>query len=723
MSNRQLYVNLFWHQHQPFYKDLATGKYQLPWVRLHAVKDYYPMVAILDDYPSVHQTFNLVPALIDQLKDYVENKATDIHFDLSSKPAADLTAEEKTFILHNFFMANWQNMIQPFPRYWDLLLKRGRYANLAELPRTGKFFSVQDFRDLQVWFNLSWMGYYWMERDEMVKDLVGRGKNFTEEDKQNLLNKQLEIMGLVVAKYQEAANRGQIEVTTSPYYHCILPLICNTDAAHDALPNLALPQNRFNFPEDASVQLERGMKLHQQVFGQKPKGLWPSEGSVSEEIIPLVNKTGVNWMASDESVLFHSLASGVHSNRTKLYQPYIVQKNEMRLNMVFRDHQLSDFIGFTYSRWDTNDAVKHFIGRLSEIYEQTGDLPAPLVSIILDGENCWEFYCNNGKEFLHALYTALSLDSRFKIVTVSEYLEQHPAQETLPHLWSGSWINYNYSIWIGHPEDNLAWDYLYKTREALHSYLLDHPEQKDQPNIQQAWEEIYIAEGSDWCWWFGDEHTSGIDDTFDRLFRDNLAHVFELIGQKRPEWLKLAIKGRFKSRPIIQPIDFITPKIDGAITSYFEWRPAGFYPVEKMGGTMHQSESLLLSFHYGFDLENFYLRLDPRIKLNDPLIKEIIFKVVFLLPEKNRIEIKITEPLNAEAIFYRENQEPVKLTAASKKIIELALPFNHLEVASGQNIEFMIVVEKNGLELEQWPFQGSVIFSLPTEEFSSYSWE
>ena len=358
MGGDPLYVAFLWHMHQPFYKDLVTGGYAMPWSRLHGVKDYYGMAHILRDFPDIRQTFNLVPSLMDQIIDYSEKGASDIYLDHARKPAADLGKGEQIFVLRNFFLANWDNMIRPYPRYWELLSKRGTDVSDRELGRMARYFSAQDFLDLQVWFNLAWFDPLFKDSDPMLIGLIQKGRDFTEEEKGQLIEKQREVMRLILPEYRDLWEQGRIEVSASPYYHPILPLLCDTDAAKTASPGIRLP-TRFSHPEDAEAQVSRALARFSEVFGRRPVGMWPSEGSVSEAVIPIVADQGIKWLATDEEVLAKSLDipldrdfSGVSKRPEVLYRPYRAVHDDREVSIVFRDHTLSDLIGFVYSKWD-----------------------------------------------------------------------------------------------------------------------------------------------------------------------------------------------------------------------------------------------------------------------------------------------------------------------------------------------------------------------------------
>ncbi len=579
-------------------------------------------------------------------------------------------------------------------------------------------------RDLQVWFNLSWMDPYWQKNDELVKSLFAKGKNFTEEEKTALIDKQLEICGLIACKYKSMQDGGQIEVSTTPFYHPILPLLCDTNNALGATPHMPLPAKRFAHREDAKIQVEKAVNYYKTIFGHNPKGMWPAEGSVSEDVIPIFAQAAVNWIASDEGILFHT-NPGLGASRRNLYKPYRLEVLGNQINMIFRDHALSDSIGFIYSKWAPQDAVNDFMKRLHSISEMADPTQNCLVSVILDGENCWEYFPNDGWDFMRLLYKTISENNNIETVRISDYLEKFPPENTLKTIWPGSWINSNYGVWIGHPEDNLAWSYLAETRNFLMEYSIKHPEQSNTVALKSAWESIYIAEGSDWNWWYGDDHSSDNDEIFDFLFRQYLINVYEQIGEKVPDYLYKAIKVIEKKQPTHEPLDFITPKIDGRVSSYFEWQATGNYNVAG-GGAMHQVETALKSFHYGFDLENLYFRLDLNIPMDSEKLKDFCFKVVFLQPKGLESECCLEiGPKIGQFTFLNRNTgtQTVLEQAAAGRIIEFAIPLSKLELTDEQKtIEFVIIIMKNCLEFERWPYKNTVIMPKPTPNFAILNW-
>src|SRR5713101_6860440 len=362
-----LRVVVLWHQHQPYYKDLVTGEYRLPWVRLHALKDYYGMVKLLEEFPQVHQTFNLVPSLITQIQDYAEGAAHDPFLHVASRPARDLTSDERRFALQYLFQANPEHLIGRYPRYaelWDRFQSAGASPERAE-----KYFQPQDFTDLQVLSQLSWFDEFFLQEPEIAA-LVGKGRGFSHDDQNFVISRQRDLIAKVLPAHAEAAKQGRVEISTSAFYHPILPLVCDTNAGALSTPGLPLPQNRFRHPEDAKEQLQRGLDLPEKVFGVRPQGVWPSEGSVSEEVLGIAQSLGVKWMATDEEVLGRSLGISFsrdsHGHLTgdlaaKLYAIHRFENGKTEMHMIFRDHTISDLIGFVYSGMPPQEAASHLM--------------------------------------------------------------------------------------------------------------------------------------------------------------------------------------------------------------------------------------------------------------------------------------------------------------------------------------------------------------------------
>jgi len=387
-------VNLvvLWHMHQPQYRDPESGRYVLPWTRLHALKDYWGMVKVLEEFPNFHATFNLVPSLGMQLEEYASGNFKEPWFDLAFKKADELTREDKSEILARAFQVNQERLMARWPRFVEL----HEWAQPAGGAQALVTFTPRDWRDLQLLSQLAWMEEIWIEKDEVVSRLSNKGKDYSESDKQSLREKQLEFMRLVLPIYREAAGRGQIEISTTPFYHPILPLICDSDIARVASPGTPLPRRAYRRPEDARAQLRRAREYHERVFGVKPSGLWPSEGSVSDQTLAIATEEGFQWFGTDEGVLGRTLnvgffrdSSGVPANAERLYKPWRVQLGNNGITGLFRDHHISDLIGFVYSRMDPKAAAADLHGKLRHLGEQVRSSQPLTVCLFLDGENAW----------------------------------------------------------------------------------------------------------------------------------------------------------------------------------------------------------------------------------------------------------------------------------------------------------------------------------------------
>ncbi len=608
-----LRVAFLWHMHQPFYKDLVSGEYRLPWVRMHALKDYYGMVKLLEEFPGVHQTFNLVPSLIAQMEDYVAGSARDPFLAVASKPAQELSPDERRFALDYLFQANATHMIGRYPRYRELSeMFRGAGGDSQ---RALRLFRPEDITDLQVLSQLAWFDEFFLQQPDLA-DLVRKGRGFSLSDQELVIAKQHEILAAVLPAYAAAAQRGAIEISTSPFYHPILPLVCDTDQGAVSHPGLHLPQCPFRHPEDAREQLARGLDLHQRVFGARPRGVWPSEGSLSEQVLDIAGDMGIHWMATDEGVLGRTL--GFHFVRDtegrlaaggpeRLYAPYRYEKGATPVHLVFRDHVLSDLIGFVYAGMNPQDAASHFLRSIRDAAEpvlrQGKDA---LVPIILDGENAWEYYPQSGREFLRRLYDGLQREPGLEAVTISEAIERHRDGPKLQSFVPGSWINANFDVWIGAPEDNKSWDYLAAARTFyVQAAPLANPEKR-----RLAFEELLIAEGSDWNWWYGPEHHSANDRDFDELYRKHLSNVYQSLGAAPPVYLAQPIAGA-AVRPIFAPqTAYIHPRVRADFTRYFDWIGAAMYSADRRAGAMHGKTFFLDAIYAGIDEDFLYGRLD-----------------------------------------------------------------------------------------------------------------
>lgn len=739
-----LHVVLMWHMHQPYYKDIRTGKYIMPWVRLHSTKDYLDMVQLMGDYPRVKAVFNMVPSLLEQIDDYVNSGATDLAWDITERPANLLNENEKLFILEKFFYAHYDNMIKPYTRYRELFEKRGWAKSEQELMRVAQYFHDDDYRDLQVWYNLAWIDPYLRDRDPELLALFEKGRGFTEQDKRKVLDRHRELMKQIVPTYVRSEAHGQIEITSTPFYHPILPLVYDTNLGRVARPDIALPKRQFSHPEDSDAQVRLAVEYHEKTFGRRPRGMWPAEGSVAPEVLPLFAKHGVQWIATDEEILGHSInnpirrdLNGMIQDPQVLYQPYYAEHEGARVAIIFRDHYMSDLIGFQYAGWRPQDAAEDLVTRIENAGKMIEDQSRPaLLPIILDGENCWEHYQDDGVPFLKHLYSLLSESKSIQTTRVCDYLDEFPPGQTIPRLFAGSWINHDFGIWIGHREDNLSWDYLNEVRDMVAANIEINRDRLAPEQIATAWKEIYIAEGSDWNWWYGDDHTSGIDEEFDQLYRDHLMTACQALGMQPPSFLYIPIKTKGVPGHATEPKSFIHPTIDGRNTTYYEWFAAGVYDPSLGGGSMHQAQYLIRRVHYGFDADNFYFRFDADHSILKPSEEDHVTLNLFVLtPETWRLSIILhareksprATPPQAVAFLGREDHSVCEIigevhNVAIGQIIEAALPIASLGCKPDDEIYFYATIEVNERQLERCPIRTPLRMRVPHPNFESRMW-
>jgi alpha-amylase/alpha-mannosidase (GH57 family) len=735
-----LRVVVLWHQHQPFYKDLVTGAYRLPWVRLHALKDYYGMVKLLDEFPNVHQTFNLVPSLITQIQDYVAGTARDPFLEVAAKPAKDLSSEERHFALQYLFQANPVNVIGRYPRYrelWERYRACGTSLEQADLS-----FGAQDFTDLQVLSQIGWFDEFFLQEPD-VAEIIRKGRNFSLDDQRFVLKREREALAKVLPAHADAAARGGIEISTSPFYHPILPLLCDTNQGAVSSPGLPLPQNQYRRPEDARAQLQRGLDLHEKVFGVRPQGVWPSEGSVSEEAISIAHLLGVNWMATDEGVLGRSLNFNFARDGggrlglggpELLYTLHRYEKNDTRMNLLFRDHTMSDLIGFVYSGMGPGDAAQHLINNIRHaaqpILDQGRDAVVP---IILDGENAWEYYPGSGREFLRRFYDALQNSGGIEAVTVSEAIARHQNFGHLGRITPGSWIGANFNVWIGAPEDNKAWDYLYAAREFYEQNA--HRVTEEQRKL--AYEEILIAEGSDWNWWYGPEHHSANDRDFDELYRKHLANVYHALGATPPDYLVQPITASAGRPALIAQTGYVHPRIDGEITRYFEWIGAAMYTADLRAGAMHGKQYFLDAVYAGVDEQFLYGRLDFAGGVPD-MSFDLVFnvesrvgqssethrmlRVDVAVERKNLQTWSVTNPQSGTQIVDAAHSQSSPVQVALKKVLEFRVPLEWLRAPMANDgpqadrLRVRVSLWHDRLPVDALPVDGWIELQLLSEE-------
>jgi len=711
---------LVWHLHQPSYRDGLTGRVLLPWTRLHATKDYRDMAEILRDFPNVHVTFNLTPVLLDQIEAIASGEADD-WIELARKPADRLTAEERAFLSRNFFHAHRERMIDPHPRYrelWDRL-------HGARGPRAGGVgsLSLADLRDLAVWFYLAWVDPS-LRGEEPVRTLLAKGRGFTEEEKRALLDWTAACAARVIPAYRDLLESGRIEIAVSAYHHPILPLLIDSDAPLAASPGMALPAPPYRRPEDAALQVRRAREAYARRFGGAPEGTWPPEGAVDEEVLGLLAREGFRWAASDETVLARALGRRGSLGAdwpSILYRPYEIETASGPIHMVFRDRALSDLIGFTYMYWEPERAAEDFVAQVRHAGERatarTGaptDPPAepdgagPLISVILDGENCWEGYPDDGGPVLRALYDRLSRDDRIRTVTVGEALAANPPRDRIARVPLGSWIRDDLGIWIGDEEKNRAWGELQRARDALEQARSGGTAAPDL--LAAAAEELYAAEASDWFWWYGETHQSAHREEMDTLFRSHLLRCYGLLEEAPPETIRRSLRRAVRAAER-EPLPYLTPVLDGRETDFYEWRGARVLDVESDAGAMHATTGFLARVRFGVDERHLYVRADWRTGAPREGAR---LRVIFPGPPEQALLLPLDRG-EGEPRWEGEGAGEAGAFAVDR-VAELRVPFARLRARPGSVLGFRVEVEREGAVLERAPRAGVLAAPVPSKE-------
>lgn len=719
----RLNLVLIWHQHQPLYPEDQDGYVTRPWTRVHATKDYYDMAALVAEYPDVHVTFNLTPVLMRQLEDLTEGKK-DVYWALTEIPADELTDEERQYVIDRFFDTN-AAIVARFPRYQELIERRDRPNG----------FSTADIRDLQVLFNLAWTDPSFLA-EEPLASLVAKERNFEEEDKAIVLAEHQRIVAEVLPLHAELWEAGQIEVSTTPLAHPILPLIADSQLALVGDPTGVQPENRFRQPLDAVTQVERGLDEAERLLGRRPVGMWPGEGAVAQEVMGMFSSNGVGWVATGEDVLAKTLDIGSFTRNSNdlveqapdLYKVYAADLTRQDdVPMFFRDVVLSDKIAFEYSGTPADVAADDFMDRLGAINAALEDAAVEgpkVVTAILDGENAWEYYENDGIDFLNALYTRLSESDLVRTVTPTQLLAEFPeAPEPLPPVFPASWFEPNFANWIGEAEEARAWDYLFRTRSALGA--ADRSGEVEVADLAAAYEAMLFAEGSDWFWWYGADEESGNDGYFDSAFRELLGLVYDAIGEERPSFTRIPII----PEPFVEPEYGLTEltaiEIDNAVETR-DWEKGARYVFD--------DADLVQALDYAFDKKNLYLRVAfaQEVLGNDNVSFDLYLGfpkapesfglstggAVLGFEGTHRLSWTGRNPvlLNGPAVHSARPTETDNTTTAGfdGESIEFALPIELLPaIEAGDRVAFRIIDTSGGPERALLPAAGPGAIQVP----------
>lgn len=733
-KTKKLSIAFYWHMHQPVYQLTPDGDFLMPWVRLHAVKDYLDMLEILEKFKKLKLNFNLVPVLLDAIIDYAENGMHDIHSRLTITPVEMLSDDAKLFIINNFFDANYQSMIYPQEEYNRL------YHKIQSNPDAGiEIFTNQEYSDIMALFNLVWFDPTYKTKYPELKKLLKKGKNYTLEDRIKIIELQREIMRKIIPAYKKYLDKGRIEITTSPYYHPILPILLENRNIKKTTENA--PQNLKTYL-DGKMQTEMALDRIEEIFGKRPKGVWPSEQCVSPKTLFMFSTLGIDWTISDEGILSDSINfEFIRDFKGHLEDPYHLVKSydyktrNKNIKIIFRDSSLPNLISFEYPNHNPIAAANDLYDRIKVIQSKLLSSPDShhLLTIAMDGENCWENYMEDGLSFLKTIYTLIEDDDSLETVLISDYIEREEQHKELPKISSGSWINRNFKLWIDEPLKNLAWEYLRRVREDFSAYVKQNPLN---PHIEYAKRELFICEGSDWFWWYGEPNDSGRDNIFDYIFREHLKNIYLYLGLRVPDYLEVPLITAF-TKPSRYPKGEFTPAIDGSKDDD-SWLNAGCIDIPD--GPVLRDSKFFDKICYGYDKNNFYIRFYlNKFILEDTELSKRTYQMYIYMRNANKKHalspirlINKTEnvlPILKEK-FHNELQlsiqnDKLKLVRMIKSlsgniwalqsikevqyvyenVIDISIPFDLLDINHEETLEFMFVSANIGIKEYCIPYE------------------
>ncbi|OHD86828.1 MAG: glycoside hydrolase [Sulfuricurvum sp. RIFCSPLOWO2_02_FULL_43_45] len=619
MKKSSLNLSFFWHMHQPDYRG-SDGVMRMPWVFLHAIKDYYEMPWLLSEYPGLKATFNLSASLIEQLHLYVEPLRFDYFLSLWALHPSKLEESQRNWVIKLITAMQFETMVRPIERYAELYYRDS--------------FSDDELIDLEVVFILAWCGNYLRQHNKEVKRLLEQKRGFSQHDKETLLKSLSTFIAEILPLYASLQSQGIISVSTTPYFHPILPLLVDMQNAKRANETTVLPEGGYSLQEDAYEHVRLSIDLYERTFGRKPSGFWPAEGAVDEKSVEIYKEEGIKWIATDEAILYRSLQNDDPALRYKSYR-----FNDVLIG--FRDHALSDLIGFEYRHRSGKNASRHFMGELETIALNHDN---PNVFVIVDGENAWEFYPNNGFDFFQGLYGALRDTAWCHTLTMDE-ISMQSGTSALEYLHPGTWIHGTFDTWVGHREKNRAWELIFQTRREFERYK-DGLSDEVKKQIKYH---LLASECSDWFWWYGEDHNTNFAHEFDTLFRTHLIDIYKLLGLSVPETLLIPIiSSESEKSAWIKPCNMISPQLNGEKRTFFDWMGCGYVDEQKIFGTMERSRGPINTLFYGFDAENLYVAFEGNIEGLEDISIEILIeesdKSLNLKPHsfENRLEFSFS---------------------------------------------------------------------------------
>ncbi len=714
-------ILFLWHMHQPSYLDALNDVYLMPWVRLHATKGYYDVPLAMRE-AGIKGTINMVPALIEQLEAYASGKASDRWLQVTLPHPAELNNDDKVFLIKSFMMLHWDRQIRTSPRYYELLRRRQRYEKTISFEEMIRFFSDDELLDLQVLFNLKWFGFMAREHYPFLKELDEQDRLFTQDQKMQMMSIQRRIVSDIIPLYREMAQNKEIEISFTPFYHPIFPLIYDSNSAERCMPGVPLPA-QFSFPEDAIWHLKEGKRYASEVWQTDIAGMWPAEGSVSPELVTTAAQHKVSWIATDEDILYRSIGS---KEKKHICRPW--KLGESSTYLFFRDKYLSDMLGFSFSGMDAEDAVNMFMNYARNLLSGTG-YESPLLPVILDGENAWESYPENGKFFLKTLFKSLAAAEDLQCTTFSEAISRDPSSNELVTLHTGSWINSDFYVWIGSEAKNSAWDYLRRVRIFWERYRTTHS--VDDTTARQVEQSLHRAEGSDWFWWYGDQFSTENDLLFDRLFRRHLRKVYAILNLKSPTFLNIPIVSKTSADGVQEPATLISPAITGKTDNFFKWNGAGLLKVAKQpGGAMFNSNRLSERIAYGFDRERIYIKFELIESIQQLAHKQMSLRAFFMNNHNVDFSLPLVPfpPTPFAAVINGESGPISEVSpagiAACDRVLEFSFDYGVCGIPKGDLVSlYFKIFSDAGKEVERIPSLGSIAFRIPSERDLQRYWD
>ena len=724
---KKLSLAIYWHMHQPVYE--IEGTYLMPWARLHAVKDYLDMVLVLEKFPKLKLNFDVVPALMDTVVDYTQGKH-DIHSELSVSDVNNMTGEEKAFVLNNFFSPKFETMIFRSENYKNLYQKR-----FSKDTCNPDEFNPQELSDLMALFNLVWIDSVHYPRYPRLQELWDKQYNYSLEDRVEIINIHRQIMEEIIPTYKRFVSEGRIEMTTSAYYHSILPILIDLKAStKSTLTTDGLPST-WGMLDDARAQIKKALDRVEEIMGIRPKGFWPPELCLGPKTLSILAKEGIEWTISDEGILSDSINfdfirdfKGNLNDPYHLLKVYEYQTKTEPINVIFRDRSIANLINFEYAGLDPKMAAGDLYDKIKVMQNKLLISPddSHLLTIALDGENCWENYQNDGNEFLNNIYSLIVNDETLNTVLITDYIREDKHKKSLNKIHSGSWIDRTFQYWIGESTKNKAWNYLKETHDAYEAFA---KENKEHPNLDIAYRELMIAEGSDWFWWYGEPNNSGQDYVFDYMYRERLKNVYLALGLEAPEYLNESLITKVEM-PFKHPTRMITPRMDGLVESYDDWYHSG--NISMLDGPVFRENKNVEKIHFGSDENNVYFRLHVNKNSSESSFIDRINQFYIYIRNAtnigNRAYIRLISKTDNPYPILREKFEheltltlvkdtlyPPRLTSCLhpnmwtlanpegvrieyKDVIDVAIPFDLLGVKQGETVEFFMANTDSGVK-------------------------